>query len=58
MTIRFGPEACGTLEEASKREWLVADGAGGYAMGTIAGLRTPGNRPPTRYPSARAATMI
>ena len=40
MTIRFGPEACGTLEEASKREWLVADGAGGYAMGTIAGLRT------------------
>ncbi len=40
MTIGFGPQGCGTLEEASKREWLVADGVGGYAMGTVAGLRT------------------
>ena len=40
MTIRFGPQGCGTLEEASKREWLVTDGVGGYAMGTVAGLRT------------------
>jgi predicted glycogen debranching enzyme len=38
--IRFGPEVCGTLDESSKREWLVADGLGGYAMGTVAGLRT------------------
>ena len=40
MTIRLGPQACGTLDEAAKREWLVADGVGGYAMGTVAGLRT------------------
>ena len=40
MTIRLGPETCGTLDEGSKREWLVADGLGGYAMGTAGGLRT------------------
>src|SRR3954451_12620757 len=40
MTLRLGPQACGTLEEAALREWLVADGVGGYAMGTVAGLRT------------------
>jgi predicted glycogen debranching enzyme len=40
MTIRFGPQLCGRLDEASSREWLVADGTGGYAMGTVAGLRT------------------
>ena len=38
--IALGPHACGTLEESSRREWLVADGLGGYAMGTVAGLRT------------------
>jgi predicted glycogen debranching enzyme len=40
MTVRFGPQLCGTLAEAANREWLVADGVGGYAMGTVAGLRT------------------
>jgi predicted glycogen debranching enzyme len=40
VRITLGPEACGTLDEGSKREWLVADGVGGYAMGTAAGLRT------------------
>jgi len=40
LTIRFGPEVCGNLDESSRREWLVADGLGGYAMGTVAGLRT------------------
>ena len=40
MTTRVGPQACGTLDEAASREWLVADGVGGYAMGTVAGLRT------------------
>ncbi len=40
VTVRLGPQACGTLDEAAKREWLVADGVGGYAMGTVAGLRT------------------
>jgi predicted glycogen debranching enzyme len=38
--IRFGPQVCGSLAEARHREWLVADGLGGYAMGTVAGLRT------------------
>lgn len=28
------------LEESTVREWLVSDGAGGYAMGTVGGLRT------------------
>ena len=40
MTIAFGPELCGALDEAAAREWLVTDGLGGYAMGTVAGLRT------------------
>jgi predicted glycogen debranching enzyme len=40
VTIRLGPQACGTLAEAALREWLVADGVGGYAMGTVSGLRT------------------
>jgi predicted glycogen debranching enzyme len=40
MTLRLGPAVCGSLDEAAKREWLVADGVGGYAMGTVAGLRT------------------
>ena len=38
MEIAFGPQVCGTLAEAALREWLVADGLGGYAMGTVAGL--------------------
>jgi predicted glycogen debranching enzyme len=40
VTIAFGPEVCGNLDEAAAREWLVSDGVGGYAMGTVAGLRT------------------
>ena len=40
MTITIGPGVCGNLEESSTREWLVADGLGGYAMGTVSGLRT------------------
>jgi predicted glycogen debranching enzyme len=39
-TIRLGPQVCGDLEVAPTREWLVTDGLGGYAMGTVAGLRT------------------
>ena len=38
--IAFGRGVCGCLDEASKREWLVTDGLGGYASGTVAGLRT------------------
>ena len=38
--ITFGRQVCGDLDQASTREWLVTDGLGGYAMGTVAGLRT------------------
>jgi predicted glycogen debranching enzyme len=36
----FGRQLCGDLDAASAREWLVADGLGGFAMGTVGGLRT------------------
>jgi glycogen debranching enzyme len=38
--IRLGRQVTGDLEQAAAREWLVTDGTGGYAMGTVAGLRT------------------
>ena len=38
--IAFGREVCGNLENAGKLEWLVSNGIGGYASGTIAGLLT------------------
>ncbi len=40
MDIRFGTQVCGSLDSASSREWLVTDGLGGFAMGTVGGLRT------------------
>jgi predicted glycogen debranching enzyme len=40
MDIEFGREICGTLPTAESREWLVTNGIGGYASGTIAGLLT------------------
>lgn len=38
--LTFGREVCSRLEVAEKREWLVTNGLGGYAMGTVAGLLT------------------
>jgi predicted glycogen debranching enzyme len=38
--IDFGREICGDLHSAESREWLVTNGIGGYAFGTIAGLQT------------------
>ncbi|GII22064.1 amylo-alpha-1,6-glucosidase [Planosporangium mesophilum] len=38
--IFYGPQVCGDLSAGGTREWLVADGRGGYAMGTVSGLRT------------------
>jgi predicted glycogen debranching enzyme len=38
--IDFGREICGELAVAESREWLVANGLGGYAFGTIAGHHT------------------
>jgi len=40
MDIEFGREICGTLQTAESREWLVSNGIGGYASGTVAGLLT------------------
>ncbi|BAZ17906.1 putative glycogen debranching enzyme [Calothrix sp. NIES-4071] len=40
MCIDFGREICGNLEAAETREWLVTNGIGGYASGTVAGLLT------------------
>ncbi|MBA2321223.1 MAG: glycogen debranching enzyme family protein [Deltaproteobacteria bacterium] len=38
--VRFGRETCGDLERAEALEWLVTNGAGGFASGTVAGPRT------------------
>lgn len=40
MKIGFGREICGNLESAEAREWLVTNGIGGYASGTLAGALT------------------
>jgi predicted glycogen debranching enzyme len=40
MGIEFGRAICGDLGTAETREWLVTNGIGGYASGTIAGLLT------------------
>lgn len=42
MTIAFGREICGELGAAQQREWLVTNGIGGYASGTVPGLLTRG----------------
>ncbi len=39
-SITFGRQICGDLGAAASREWLVTDGLGGFAMGTVAGLQT------------------
>lgn len=38
--IEFGREVCGVLEVAEQREWLVTNGLGGYASGTVSGNLT------------------
>jgi predicted glycogen debranching enzyme len=38
--IDFGRAVCGDLRVAGEREWLVTNGIGGYASGTVAGLLT------------------
>ncbi len=38
--LDFGREVCGDLSIAERREWLVTNGLGGYASGTVAGLLT------------------
>lgn len=40
MNLECGREICGNLNHAESREWLVTNGIGGYASGTVAGLLT------------------
>lgn len=40
MFLKIGREICGQLGSAESREWLVTNGIGGYASGTVAGLIT------------------
>lgn len=40
--IRFGHDLCSVLEFAERREWLVTNGRGSYASGTVANLLTRG----------------
>ena len=39
-TIAFGREICNDLAAAEQREWLVTNGIGGFASGTVAGSAT------------------
>jgi len=39
-SLGFGREICGDLRSAEEREWLVTNGLGGYASGTVAGMLT------------------
>src|SRR5689334_6973703 len=56
--LTFGSQVCGRIAEGAAREWLVPDGCGGYAMGTVSTLRTrryhgllivAGDTPATRH---------
>jgi len=40
LNLNFGREVCSHLEIARSREWLVTNGIGGFASGTIAGILT------------------
>jgi predicted glycogen debranching enzyme len=40
MPVEFGRAICGDLDQAERREWLVTNGLGGFASGTIAGTLT------------------
>jgi len=40
LLVDFGREICGTLDVAEQREWLVTNGIGGFASGTVAGNLT------------------
>lgn len=38
--LKIGREICGHLKSAERREWLVSNGIGGFASGTVAGTLT------------------
>ena len=37
--VHFGREICGDLACGLRREWVVTNGLGGYASGTLAGVK-------------------
>jgi len=49
--VHFGRAICGDLVAAEQREWLVTNGIGGFASGTVAGL------PTRRYHGLLLATL-
>jgi predicted glycogen debranching enzyme len=40
IVVKFGPEICGALDVGTEREWLVTNGLGGFACGTVTGILT------------------
>lgn len=40
MNLEFGREICSNLDTAEHREWLITNGIGGYASGTVSELLT------------------
>ena len=36
--VKFGRQVCNDLNAAASREWLVTNGIGGFACGTLAGV--------------------
>src|ERR1700719_4122406 len=40
LAVDLGPEICGSVAPATEREWLVTNGLGGFASGTVAGVLT------------------
>lgn len=38
MVVELGRELCGDLRTATAREWLVTNGIGGFAAGTVSGV--------------------
>lgn len=51
-SVDFGREICGDLHMAEHREWLVTNGIGGFASGTVSGLLT------RRYHGLLVAALI
>jgi predicted glycogen debranching enzyme len=40
VALQLDPQTCRQLDLAIQREWLVTNGLGGYASGTVAGINT------------------
>ena len=40
MNFKYGRDICNHLQNAQSREWLVTNGIGGFASGTISGILT------------------